>query len=143
MRKCKQKYSYCGRIISIVILMSFLTTPMFGQQLTELSETSSEGETIYFTDSEVESLIDDISVAAKEAIEQAGADAAKAAALAALERQAELLQEKAEAERSAELWKVEAETIKANSRKNVVIGVIAGLLSGLALGITGTLLMSN
>ncbi len=143
MRKRKQNYRYCGRIIAIVILMSFLMTPLFGEQLTEQSEISSGSETIYFTDSEVESLIDDISVAAKEAIEQAGADAAKAAALAALKRQAELLQEKAEAMREAERWKIEAETIKVNSRKNVVIGVIAGLLSGLALGITGTILLSN
>ncbi len=159
MQKCKQSYRFCKRIISIVILMSFLMTPMFAEQPMKQSESLNEDGTKslgqfgnelqnknaehFYSDSEVESLIDDLSLAAKEAIEQAGAEAAKAAALAALEQQAELLREKAEAEREAEQWKIAAETAKANGRKNVVIGVIAGLLGGLALGITGTLIISN
>ncbi len=115
-------------------------TNCFGQFGNELQSKNAEH---FYSDSEVDLLIDDISVAAKEAIEQAGAEAAKAAALAMIERQAELLREKAEAMREAERWKIEAEIIKANNKKNVFIGVIAGLLGGLALGITGTLLMSN
>jgi hypothetical protein len=42
----------------------------------------------FYTDSEIDLLIDDLSEAAKEAIEKAAAEAAKAAALAALEREA-------------------------------------------------------
>ncbi len=91
----------------------------------------------------MESLIEDLSLIAREAIEQAGAEVAKAAALASIEREAELLRQRAAIAREMESWKLEAEMVKRNGRKNVVIGTIAGLLGGLALGITGTILLSR
>jgi hypothetical protein len=81
-------------------------------------------------------LIDDISIAAKEAIEKAAADAAKAAALEMLEREAAAILE-------AQHWRTEAETAKKNGIKNgVLVGVIC-FLGGLAVGVTGTLIISN
>jgi hypothetical protein len=91
----------------------------------------------------VELLIDDISAIAKEAIEQAGAEAARAAALASIERQAEILREKAAAMRDAERWQLETETARRNGRKNTFIGILAGVLGGLAVGITGTLIIGG
>ncbi|MDR2900739.1 MAG: ABC transporter permease [Treponema sp.] len=81
-------------------------------------------------------LIDDISIAAKEAIEKAAAEAAKAAALEMLEREAVAIQE-------AQYWRTEAETAKKNGIKNgVLVGVIC-FLGGLAVGIGGTVILSN
>jgi hypothetical protein len=91
----------------------------------------------------VDLLIDDLSVIAKEAIEQAGTEAARAAALASIEREAELLREKAAALREMERWKQEAGTAQSNGMKNVFMGVMAGLLGGLAIGISGTVFISG
>jgi len=91
----------------------------------------------------VDLLIDDISEAAYEAIEQAVAEAARAAALAALEREAAALRE-------AQRWRVEAdlrqqiitETKKAGV-KNAVIAGLACLLGGLVIGIGGTIIIGG
>jgi anti-sigma factor RsiW len=79
---------------------------------------SEEGGTRLYSDLEVELLINEISVAALEAIERAAAEAAKAAALAGVEREAAALRE-------AQRWKLEAEKAKKANFKNAVItGVI-------------------
>jgi hypothetical protein len=110
--------------------------------------TSSEEGTRYYTDSEIELLIDDLTVAALEAIEQAAGEAARAAFLASLEREALLLQARAQQQREAERWRIEAENnllaIKAAKRagvKNTVLGVVIGILGGLAVGVAGTLII--
>jgi anti-sigma factor RsiW len=91
----------------------------------------------------VDILIDDISVAAYEAIEQAAAEAARAAALAALEREAAALRE-------MQRWRIEAEirqqTITENKKAGVKNAIIAGaicLLGGIAVGIGGTLVIGG
>jgi hypothetical protein len=81
-------------------------------------------------------LIEDVSVIAREAIEQAAAEAARAAVLEMIEREAAAL-------RDAERWRMEADIAKAKGNKNMVIGILAGLLGGLAIGITGTVIVSN
>jgi hypothetical protein len=88
-----------------------------------------------YSDSEVETLIDEVSQAAFEAIEQAAGEAAKAATLASLEREAAALRE-------AQRWRLEAEirqeTIKATKKagtKNAVITGIVCFVTGLATGI--------
>jgi hypothetical protein len=93
--------------------------------------------------SEVEILIDEVSQAAFEAIEQAAAEAAKAATLASLEREAAALRE-------AQRWRIEAElrqeTIKATKKAGTKNAVITGLicfLCGLAVGVGGTLAIRN
>ena len=95
-------------------------------------------------------LIDDISEAAYEAIETAAAEAARAAALAALEREAAAIREAAHQQAEAQRWRLEAElrqqTIaeaKKAGVKNAVITGLACLLGGLALGVTGTLIIGG
>ena len=92
---------------------------------------------------ELTSLIDEISEIAIEAIEKAAAEAARAAALAGLEREAAALFE-------AERWRREAalnlqgmQAAKRAGRKNTVIAVLAGVLAGLAIGVSGTLIIGR
>ena len=100
-------------------------------------------ETRLYTDSEVNELIDEVSQAAFESIEQAAAEAAKAATLASLEREAAALRE-------AQRWRIEAEirqqviteTKKAGTKNAVIVGLIC-FLGGLAVGIGGTLIIGG
>ena len=110
----------------------------------------SNGETKRYSDSEIDLLIDDISVIALEAIERAVAEAAKAAALATVEREARALREASHQQAVAERWRLEAEAnllaMKAAKRhgvKNTILGVAIGILGGLAVGIGGTILISR
>jgi ABC-type transporter Mla maintaining outer membrane lipid asymmetry permease subunit MlaE len=79
-------------------------------------------------------LIDEISAAALEAIEQAVGEAAKAAALSVIEREAEALRE-------AQKWRIQAEInalavkeAKKAGVKNTVIAVLIGIIGGFAVG---------
>ena len=79
-------------------------------------------------------LIDDLTAAALEAIEQAAGEAARAAFLQSLEREAAALHE-------AQRWRNEAEMLKRiGIRNNVLIGVIC-FVGGLAVGVVGTVLI--
>ena len=93
----------------------------------------------FWSDLEVELLIDEISEAALEAIEQAAGEAARAAVLAMLEREAAALRE-------SQHWRLEAEmnlqAIQAG-RKNTVLAVLIGVLGGLAVGVGGTLIIGG
>jgi hypothetical protein len=95
-------------------------------------------------------LIEEISQAAIEAIEQAAGEAAKAATLASLEREAAALREAARQQADATRWRIEAEirqeTIKATKKAGTKNAVITGLicfLGGLAVGIGGTLIIGG
>jgi hypothetical protein len=91
----------------------------------------------------VDILIDDLSLAAYEAIETAAAEAARAAALAALEREVAAIRE-------AQHWRIEAEirqqtiaeTQKAG-RKYTLLAALFGILGGLAVGVGGTLIIGG
>jgi len=103
----------------------------------------SENETRLYSDLEVETLINEVSQAAFDAIEQAAGEAAKAATLASLEREAAALREAAR-------WRIEAEirqeTIKATKKAGTKNAVIVGLvcfLGGLAVGIGGTIIIGG
>ena len=116
---------------------------MFAEPLTGQPPNLTESGMKFWSDTEVDLLIDDISEAAYEAIEQAAAEGARAAALAALEREAAALRE-------AQRWRIEAELrqqiiaeTKKAGVKNAVITGLACLLGGLAIGIGGTILMRN
>ena len=85
-----------------------------------------------YSDLEVDLLIDDLTVAALEAIELAAGEAARAAFLASLEREAVALREAAK-------WKNEAEVIrKTGIKNNFLVGAIC-FIGGLIVGVTGTL----
>ena len=103
----------------------------------------SENETKRYSDLEVNQLIDEVSQAALEAIEKVAGEAAKAATLASIDREAAALRE-------AQRWRLEAELrqqviteTKKDCKKNVVIAGLVCLLGGLVLGIGGTLVISK
>jgi len=127
MRKNHRLLNICEKIISIVILPIFLTFPVYGEPLTELPPNSTENETKLYSDSEVESLIEELTEAALEAIEKAAAEAARAAALANLETEAA-------AWRESQRWRLEAENAKRAGIKNAVIAGVVCFLGGFIIG---------
>ena len=135
----------------IVILLNFLKPfPMFAEQPTEPPPISTESGTKRYSDLEVDLLIDDISQAAYEAIEQAAGEAARAAFLANVEREAAALREASLQQAEALRWRLEAEAnllaikaAKRNGIKNTILGVTLGILGGLAIGIGGTLIIGG
>jgi len=103
----------------------------------------SEGGTRFYSDLEVSEMIDEISEAALEAIEQAAGEAAKAAVLSVIEREAAALREAAQ-------WRIQAEinamaVIEAQKagRKNAFITGLVCLFGGLVFGVGGTLLIGG
>ena len=97
----------------------------------------------FYTDSEIDLLIEEIREAAHEAIEQAAGEAARAAFLVSLEREAAAIRE-------AQRWRQEAEMrqqalveLKKAGRKNTFLAVAIGIFGGLALGISGTQAIRN
>jgi hypothetical protein len=91
----------------------------------------------------VDLLVDEISEAALEAIEKAAGEAAKAAVLSMVEREAVLLRE-------MNRWRIEADIqtlavmqAKRNGTKNTIIAGLVCLLGGLAVGVTGTLIIGS
>ena len=103
----------------------------------------SENETRYYSDSEIDLLIDDLTVAALEAIEQAAGEAARAAFLASLEREAAAMREAARQQAEALRWQNEAEIIrKAGLKNNILVGVIC-FVGGLFVGVAGTIAITR
>ena len=102
-----------------------------------------------YSDYEIDLLIDEITEAALEAIEKAAGEAAKAATLAAVEREAEHLQANALAYREAaymqaeaQRWRLQAEAysqevklIRKAGTKNTIIAALVGVLGGLTVSI--------
>jgi hypothetical protein len=116
---------------------------MYAEPLTEQPPNLSESEMRLWSDLEVDLLIDEISEAALEAIEQAAGEAAKAAVLSMVEREAAMFQE-------VQHWRLEAENLSQEitqarqiARKNTVLGIVFGILGGLAVGVTGTLIIGS
>jgi hypothetical protein len=103
-----------------------------------------------YSDLEVELLIDEISEAALETIEQAAGEAAKAAVLSVIEREAAALREAAYQQAEAIRWQMEAErqtqavkeTRRAGIKNAIKTGVIC-LLSGLVLGAGGAMAINR
>jgi len=80
-------------------------------------------------------LIDEVSKAAYEAIEQAAAEAARAAMLASIEREALLLREKAEAMSEVKRWKNEMETVKQTRIRTTFIAGLICFVCGFTTGV--------
>ena len=96
-----------------------------------------------YNDFEIDLLIDDLSAAAKDAIEMAAGEAAKAAALASIEREAALLFEKNVAYQEVQRWRNEAETAKKETKKACFMTMVIGLFGGIAIGIGGVCLIGG
>jgi hypothetical protein len=94
----------------------------------------SEGGTRLYGDSEVDALIDDLTSAAVDAIEKAAGEAAKAAALAGIERDAAMARERAAAVREAERLRGELDALQRRGIRNSVIAGAVCFVGGFAIG---------
>jgi hypothetical protein len=110
-------------------------TPVFGEQLTEPPPTLNTGGMRLYTDSEIDLLIDDLSEIALEAIEQAAAEAARAAALASVEREAAALREAERWRNQALINLQEIEAVRKEGVKNTFLAALIGVLGGLVIGV--------
>jgi hypothetical protein len=103
-----------------------------------------------YSDLEIDTLIDELTEAAHEEIRRAAAEAAKAAVLSVIEREATALREAAYQQAEALRWRVEAairqqaiaETKKSGIKNAVITGLVC-LLGGLAFGVSGTLIIGG
>jgi hypothetical protein len=130
------KYRLCRRILAIVLLMSFWKIPVYGEPPTAPPMNSSGSGTRWYSESEVDTLIEDLTGAAREAIEQAAAEAARAAALASLDRE---LKAVAEAQR----LQGENSRLKQSRVKTAVVTGVICFFGGVALGAGGIALLQG
>ena len=137
MQKDKLNCRLGVRIISIVILLNFLIPfPMFAEPPTMPPTSSSVSETRLYTDSEIDLLIDELSEIALEVIEKAVGEAAKAAVLSMLEREAALLRENQRLWNEAEMQAQRNEQLRRSGIRNAVIAGLASFVGGLLVGLT-------
>jgi hypothetical protein len=121
------KYRFYKRILLSVLLMSFWRNPVYGEQrIAPLMNLSENGMRLY-SDSEVDALIEDLSEAAHEAIERAAGEAARAVALASLEREAAAIGEAAR-------LREENSSLKHGKVKTAVVTGVICFLGGLVIG---------
>ena len=151
MWRCNRLLKICGKIIVLVILMNFWTViPVFGMQPMEQPPNLTYGSMRYYSDSEIDLLIDEIAQAAHEAIEQAAGEAARAAFLQSMEREAAAMREAASQQAEALQWRMEAErqqmeiqATRRAGRKNTMLAASIGILGGLVVGVAGTLALGS
>jgi hypothetical protein len=101
---------------------------MYAEQPTMQLMNLNENEMKRYSDLEVDLLIEELTEAALEAIEHAAVEAARAAVLAMLDREAEALRE-------VQHWKKEAEIVKRKGFWNVVITGLVCFVGGFATSI--------
>jgi hypothetical protein len=134
--RCRMKYRVCGRILAIVLLMSFWKIPVFGEPQTTPPMNSEGSGTRQYSEYEVDTLIEDLTGAAHEAIERAAAEAAKAAVLASLEREAAAIRE-------AQYLQGENSRLKQSRVKTAIITGVVCFFGGLALGAGTTVILAR
>jgi hypothetical protein len=121
------KFRNYGRITAIVILWSFLTIRVFGEQPMTRETDSIDGSMRYYSDIEVARRSEELSGAAEEAIEKAAAEGARAGILALVEREAAAMRE-------AHRWEGEYRNARSAGIKGAVITGVICFFGGLALG---------
>ena len=124
------------RILVIVLLMSFWKIPVYGEQPITQTQNSEESGMKRYSELEVDTLIEDLTGAAHEAIEQAAAEAAKSVALASLEREAAAIRE-------AQRLQGENSRLKQSRVKTAVITGVICFFGGLAVGAGGVLIIGG
>ena len=97
----------------------------------------------FYSDLEIDLLIEEIREAAHEAIEQAAGEAARAAFLQSMEREAAAVYEAQKWRMEAERQRMEIQVIKKAGNKNTVIAVSIGILGGLVVGVAGILALGS
>jgi hypothetical protein len=123
----KVKYRSYRRILIIVLLMIFWKNPVYGEQRMTQRPISGESGMRLYSDSEVDTLIEDLTGAAYEAIERAAGEAARATTLAALEREAAAIREAAR-------LREENSSLKRGKVKTAVVTGVICFLGGLVIG---------
>jgi hypothetical protein len=96
-----------------------------------------------YSDSEIDLLIEDLTQAAEEAIERAAAEAAKAASLASLDREAGAVREATHLQAEAIRWREEYQTAQKQGVKNTVITGVICFLGGLVVGAGSVLILGG
>jgi hypothetical protein len=129
-------YRICGKIWGIVLLLSVWRSPVFGGPLTTPPPTSSESGTRRFSEYEVDVLIEDLTMAAVEAIEQAAGEAARVAAMASLEREAAAVRE-------ARRLQGENRRLRQSKVKTSIITGVVCFLGGFAIGAGTTAILTG
>jgi hypothetical protein len=114
--------------------MNFWKIPVYGEPQTTPQMDSGESGMRQYSESEIDLLIEDLSEAAKEAIDQAAAEAARAAVLASLERESAAIRE-------AQHLQGENSRLKQSRVKTAVITGVICFFGGLALGAGGIALL--
>jgi hypothetical protein len=130
------KYRLCKRILAIVLLMSFWKIPVYGEPPTTRTLNSAESGMKRYSELEVDTLIEDLTGAAHEAIEQAAAEAARAAALASLEREAAAMRE-------AQRLQGENSRLKKSRVKTAIVTGVICFFGGLAVGAGGIAILQG
>jgi hypothetical protein len=128
--------SFCGRILAIVLLLGFWRIPAYGEPLTTPRPTSGENGTRRYSEYEVDTLIEDLTTAAVEAIEQAAGEAARAAALASLEREAAAVRE-------ARRLREENSRLKQSRVKTAMVTGVVCFFGGVAIGAGTTAILAG
>jgi hypothetical protein len=129
-------YRICGRILGIVLLASFWRSPAYGGPPTTLPPISSENGTRRYSEFEVDVLIEDLTAAAIEAIEQAAGEAARVAALASLEREAAAVRE-------ARRLEGENRRLQQSRVKTAIVTGVVCFFGGLAIGAGATAILNR
>jgi hypothetical protein len=124
------------KILAVVLLTSFWRIPAFGEPPIAPPPISSESAMRLYSEYEVDTLIEDLTAAAVEAIEQAAAEAARAAALASLEREAAAI-------RDAQRLQGENGRLKQSRVKTAVVTGAVCFFGGLAIGAGTTALLAG
>jgi len=151
MWKSKLRLKHCGKITATVILLSLLTTsPVYAEQPIGQQPNLTGSGTRLYSEYEIDLLIEALTEAAHEEIQKAAAEAAKEAVLSVIEREAAAMREATLQQAEALRWRLEAErqmkAVKEAKRagiKNAIIAGAACLLSGLVLGVGGTIILGG
>ncbi|MDR2434241.1 MAG: ABC transporter permease [Treponema sp.] len=129
-------YRLCRRILATVLLMSFWKIPVFGEPPIAQTQNSGESGMKQYSELEVDTLIEDLTGAAHEAIEQAAAEAARAAALASLDREMAAMAE-------AQRLHSENSRLRESRVKTAVITGVVCFFGGLAIGAGTTAILAG
>jgi hypothetical protein len=129
-------YRFCRRILATALLMSFWRIPVFEEPPITPPVNSEESGTRQYSEYEVDTLFEDLTGAAHETIEQAAAEAAKAAALASLEREMVAV---------VDVQRLHSENsrLKQSRVKTAVITGVICFFGGLALGSGTTAILTG
>jgi hypothetical protein len=123
------------KILATVLLMSFWKIPVYAEPRITQTPNSEESGTKRYSEYEVDCLaeldllIEDLTGAAQEAVEQAAVEAARAAALASLERELKAVSE-------AQRLQGENSRLKQSRVKTAIVTGVVCFFGGLATGTT-------